>query len=81
MTGTQAQYDWYSKWTKEDLEAQWMFMRAFSKELKDAGVYVATEGLASPEHAKVVRAGDDGEPITDGVFPGVQGIPRGLLDH
>jgi hypothetical protein len=44
-------------------------MRAFSKELKDAGVFVATEGLAFPDQAKVVRAGQDSEPITDGVFP------------
>jgi hypothetical protein len=44
-------------------------MRAFSKELKDSGVFVATEGLAWPKEAKIVRAGGDGEPITDGVFP------------
>jgi hypothetical protein len=44
-------------------------MRAFSKELKDSGVFVATEGLAWPDQAKIVRAGIDGEPITDGVFP------------
>jgi hypothetical protein len=29
----------------------------------------ATEGLAFPDQATVVRAGSDGEPITDGVFP------------
>jgi hypothetical protein len=44
-------------------------MRGFSKELKDAGVYVAAEGLGWPDQAKVVRAGKDGTPITDGVFP------------
>jgi hypothetical protein len=33
------------------------FMRMFSKELKNAGVYVATEGLAFPDQAKIVRAG------------------------
>jgi hypothetical protein len=45
------------------------FMRAFSKELKDSGVFVATEGLAFPDQAKMVRAGAGGEPITDGIFP------------
>jgi hypothetical protein len=30
---------------------------------------VAGEGLAGPEQAKLVRAGADGKPITDGVFP------------
>ena len=44
-------------------------MRAFSKELKESGVFVSTEGLAWPSEAKLVRAGDDGEPVTDGVFP------------
>jgi hypothetical protein len=44
-------------------------MRAFSKELKDSGVFVSTEGLGWPSEAKLVRAGTDGEPITDGVFP------------
>jgi hypothetical protein len=45
------------------------FMRAFSKELKDSGVFVATEGLAFPDQAKIVRAGGGGEPVTDGIFP------------
>lgn len=30
---------------------------------------MASEGLAAPGQAKVVRAGSDGTPITDGVFP------------
>ena len=31
--------------------------------------WVSGEGLASPQEAKLVRAGQDGAPITDGVFP------------
>jgi hypothetical protein len=69
MTGAKAEFESYAKWSKEDLQASMAFMRAFSKELKDAGVYVGTEGLAFPHQAKLVRAGDHGEPITDGVFP------------
>lgn len=69
MTGTKADYDQYSKWSKEDLARNVAFMRGFSKELKDSGVFVATEGLAWPGEAKIVRAGKDGEPVTDGVFP------------
>lgn len=69
MTGTKADFDWYSKWSKQDLQANVAFMRAFSKELKDSGVFVAAEGLAFPDQAKIVRAGSAGEPITDGVFP------------
>ena len=69
MNATKADFDWYAKWPKEDLQANFAFMRAFSKELKDSGVFVATEGLAWPDQAVIVRAGSDGTPITDGVFP------------
>jgi hypothetical protein len=68
MNATKANYDAYAKWTKEDLQRNVAFMRAFSKELKDSGVFVATEGLAWPNEAKIVRAGKEGEPITDGIF-------------
>ena len=69
MNGTKANFDSYAKWSKQDIEANVVFMRNFSKELKDAGVFVDTKGLAWPQEAKVVRAGANGEPITDGVFP------------
>ena len=69
MTGTKADFDWYAKWSKQDLQAHFAFMHAFNKELKDSGAFVAAEGLAFPDEAKIVRAGSDGEPITDGVFP------------
>ena len=62
-------FDWYAKWPKEDLQANIAFTRAFSKELEDSGVFAASERLAGPDQAKIVRAGTDGEPITDGVFP------------
>jgi hypothetical protein len=69
MSGAKKQWDWFSSWPKEDLRAQVAFMREFSKSLKESGEYVATEGLAWPDQAKIVRAGKNGEPITDGVFP------------
>jgi len=69
MMGTKADFEAYANWPKKDLQANITFMRAFSKELTDSGVFVATEGLAFPDQAKIVRAGRDGEPITDGVFP------------
>jgi hypothetical protein len=57
------------KWPKKILEANVAFMQAFSKKLREAGELVGAEGLGSPEQAKLVRAGADGRPITDGVFP------------
>jgi hypothetical protein len=62
-------YTQYMKWPKKILEANTAFMQAFSKKLREAGELVGAEGLASPEQAKLVRAGKDGKPITDGVFP------------
>ena len=56
-------------WPKEDIQAHIGFMMAFNKELKTAGELVSAEGLAWPDQAKLVRAGKDGTPITDGVFP------------
>jgi hypothetical protein len=69
MSATKEVFEWYSKWPKEDLQANIAFMRNFNKELKDSGVLVATAGLAWPNQAVIVRAGKDGEPVTDGVFP------------
>jgi hypothetical protein len=69
MNGTKADFEGYAKWTKEDLQRNVAFMREFSKQLKEEGVFVATEGLGWPAEAKVVRAAPDGTPITDGVFP------------
>ena len=69
MSGTKADFAWYATWSKEEMQAQFAFMHGLNKELKDAGVLVAAEGLAFPDQAKIVRAGDDGKPITDGVFP------------
>jgi hypothetical protein len=44
-------------------------MKGFSKKLGAAGELVAAEGLSGPDQAKLVRAGKDGKPVTDGVFP------------
>jgi len=65
LSGTKAEFDWYAKWSPQDYEAQAAFMRAFHEELKDSGVFVAAEGLAFPDQARVVRAGSDGAPTSD----------------
>ena len=59
----------FGSWPKEDIQAHIAFMISFSKELGAAGELVSAEGLAFPQEAKLVRAGKNGEPITDGVFP------------
>lgn len=56
-------------WAKEDFQAHIAFMNEFTGELSENGELVAGEGLAGPDQAKLVRAGPNGTPITDGVFP------------
>lgn len=62
-------YDQYMSWPKEILEANGAFMEAITKKMDQAGELLGTVGLASPKQAKLVRAGKDGKPSTDGVFP------------
>jgi hypothetical protein len=57
------------KWPPEDFKAHIGFMKSFATKLRAAGELVAAEGLAGPDQAKRVRAGKDGSPVTDGVFP------------
>lgn len=56
-------------WPKEDFRAHISFMKSLNKKLSESGELVAGVGLAPPDQAKIVRAGKDGVPITDGVFP------------
>jgi hypothetical protein len=56
-------------WPKEDIQAHIAFMMRLNKELRESGELVAAEGLSWPDQARLVRAGKDGTPITDGVFP------------
>lgn len=56
-------------WPKKDLQAHIGFMMSFHKKLVAAGELASAEGLAGPDQAKLIRAGADGKPVTDGVFP------------
>jgi len=55
-------------WPKEDFARHIAFMRSFAKKLGELGELVSAEGLAGPDQAKRVRAGKDGQPITDGHY-------------
>jgi hypothetical protein len=58
-----------ASWPSDDIKAHIAFMMKFAKTLSSAGELVAAEGLSAPDQAKRVRAGTNGAPITDGVFP------------
>src|SRR5271154_1089045 len=57
------------EWPRKDLQAHIAFMIGLDKELRQSGELVSSEGLSFPDQARLVRAGKDGVPITDGVFP------------
>ncbi len=56
-------------WPKDAWRAHIGFMNDFGRKLSAAGELVGAEGLSGPDQAKLVRAGADGRPVTDGVFP------------
>jgi hypothetical protein len=58
-----------AKWPHEDLRAHISFMKGFAKRLGANGELVDAQGLAGPDQARLVKAGGDGAPVTDGVFP------------
>ena len=58
-----------ASWPPQDIRAHIAFMKDIAKQLGESGELVAAEGLAGPDQAKLVRAGKDGRPVTDGVFP------------
>src|SRR5271167_2742752 len=68
MTTTDV-YAGVSGWREEDIQAHIRFMKEVTAGLRESGELVSTEGLEVPNEARIVRAGKNGEPVTDGVFP------------
>jgi hypothetical protein len=69
MSGTQAGVEGYHTWSQKDVETHMAVLHAVNKELTGSGEFVATQGLADPSGAKIVRGEKNGLPVTDGIFP------------
>jgi hypothetical protein len=69
MSGTKSGVDTYHAWSQKDIEANMAVLRGINKDLTESGEFVATQGLAQPGEAKVVRGEKNGIPVTDGIFP------------
>jgi hypothetical protein len=69
MTGAKAGVDAYKAWSEKDIGAHFAHLNNLNRDLHESGEFVANEGLGPMEQAKLVRAANDGTPITDGVFP------------
>ena len=69
MSGSKAGVDSYRAWSQRDRDAHMAVLQTIGRELTASGEFVATQGLAAPHEAKLVRGEKDGLPVTDGVFP------------
>jgi hypothetical protein len=69
MSGTKAGVDHYHAWSQKDIQAHMAVLQSIHQQLTQSGEFVATQGLAEPKEAKVVRGEKNGLPVTDGVFP------------
>jgi hypothetical protein len=69
MSGTKAGVDTYHAWSQKDIEAHMLVLGRINQELTESGEFMATQGLAEPREAKVVRGEKNGMPVTDGIFP------------
>jgi hypothetical protein len=72
-------FESFGAWSQKDIEANIELLKSLNKSLRISGEFVAAEGLAMPDQAKVVRADKDGIPITDGVFPESKEFLAGYL--
>jgi hypothetical protein len=69
MSGTKAGVDHYHAWSQEDIQVHMAVLQSIQQQLTQSGEFIATQGLAEPKEAKVVRGEKNGLPVTDGVFP------------
>ncbi len=69
MSSTAAGVEGYHAHPKQDIEAHMAVLHSISKDLAESGEFIATQGLAEPKEAKVVRGEKNGVPVTDGIFP------------
>lgn len=56
-------------WQNQDIVEHTAFLKKLTKSLLESGELVTTEGLGLPDQARIVRAGKNGAPMTDGIFP------------
>ena len=64
MSGTRAGVDAYRAWSQKDIAAHMTILRNIERELTESREFVATQGLAEPGEAAVVRGEQNGIPVT-----------------
>ncbi|MGB9418463.1 MAG: YciI family protein [Acidobacteriaceae bacterium] len=61
--------DTYQAWSQKERDIHMAALGTLAKELTESGEFVATQGLAEPGEAMLVRGEKNGMPVTDGIFP------------
>jgi hypothetical protein len=69
MSGTKEGVARYHTWAQSDRDTHMQALGTVIKEMVETGEFVATQPLAEPKEAKVVRGEKNGLPVTDGIFP------------
>jgi len=69
MNATRTDLASFGTMSPGDIGAHLGFMDRMNAELQASGEWVVAEGLTMPDQAKLVRARNDGPPVTDGPFP------------
>ena len=69
MSGTKSGVEKYQAWSKQNVDSHMAVLQRLNKELTESGELVASQGLAEPGEAKVVRGEKNALPVTDGIFP------------
>lgn len=72
-------YGTFGAWSQADVQANIACVMELNRALRETGEFVAANGLAPQEQAIMVRAGKDGGPVTDGVFPESKEFLAGYL--
>ena len=69
MSAPKAGFETYRAWSQAHVQAHMAVLDKIKDDLVQLDEFVTTEGLDWPSNAKIVRAGQNGRPVTDGVFP------------
>jgi hypothetical protein len=70
FSAAQTDFPGIDTWSAEEIRAHIEFMGRTNEELVKSGEFVDAQGLAMPDHARIVRANDGRPPVvSDGPFP------------
>ena len=73
MSGSKTGVDSYRAWSKKDIDAHMAVLASLNQELEESGEFIATQGLAAPQDARLVRG------FKEGMFPVAERVCRQIV--